>query len=85
MIDRLFDRLVYCAMVAVIVLPEPTTFAIGVILLIGTLGYWGRYSVPRPRGAELPNVVFATTDRSGPDTPPRSAPAPVPAVPDATA
>jgi len=53
MIDQLIDRILYGLMAAVLVIPEPTTFLVGLLLLAGTLAHVGgrlwaslRYNTP---------------------------------------
>jgi len=53
MIDQLIDRILYGLMAAVLVIPEPTTFLVALLLLAGTLAHVGsrlyatlRYNTP---------------------------------------
>ncbi len=40
MADQIFDKMVYCLMAAVLVVPEPTTFIVCLLLCIGVASYF---------------------------------------------
>lgn len=43
MFDQLFDRMLYCLMAAVLVVPEPTTFFVCLLLFAGIVGHCGSF------------------------------------------
>jgi hypothetical protein len=53
MFDQIFDRTLYCLMAAVLVIPEPTTFLVCLLLVSGIVAHCGSHLLALVRSFEL--------------------------------
>jgi hypothetical protein len=62
MFDQIFDRSLYCLMAAVLVVPEPATFLVCLLMAAGVAAHCGSYCLALVRSAEAVELVTAPVE-----------------------